>query len=57
MTERERRKAICMWALGFATALLVDGILFDGRSWINWPIVIALLAMAAYTMRHDNHRK
>lgn len=57
MSGRERRTAICVWALGFATALLVDAILFDGRSWINWPLVVALLAMAVHTARRDERAK
>jgi hypothetical protein len=46
-----------MWGLGFATALLVDAILFDERSWLSWPLVLALLAMAVHTMRRDEPAK
>jgi hypothetical protein len=45
-----------MWTLGFATALILDGLLFDGFPlWQGVPILAGLAAMTAMTARR--HRK
>lgn len=57
MNEKERRAGICMWGLGFATALVVDAVLFDGYSWLGWPMIVILLAMAVHSLRRDERAK
>lgn len=52
MNGREQRAARCMWWLGFAAALVLDGILFDGYPiWLGAPMLLAVAYMTVLTVQ------